>query len=261
MKIAVCIKQVPASTDVKLDPVTNNLVRDDAPGVINPYDLHAIEEAVRVKERYGGTITAISMGPPAASEALREAISLGVDEVALISDRSFAGADTLATAYTLSKALEKIGPFDLIICGKQSVDGDTGQVGPEMAQMLNTSLATSVSNIEEVDSGKVILKRMVEDGYLRVEANLPLLITVTKEINIPRIPSLKGMMKAKKEEIPTLSAEEIGADQSRIGILGSPTKVRRVYKPISTGPGQMIEGTPSEAARSLLKKLKESKIV
>lgn len=261
MKIIVCIKQVPASTDLKLDPVTNNLIRDLAPGVINPYDLYAIEEAVRLKERFGAEVTAISMGPPQAADTLREALALGIDQGVLITDRRFAGSDTLATAYVLAKSIRKLGDPDLIICGRQSVDGDTGQVGPELAGTLGFRLATNVAEIEDIDKDKIIVKRMTEDGYYRLKYLLPALITVTKEINHPRSPSLKGMMRAKKSEILNLSADQIGVDLDKIGADGSPTKVARIFKPASNPSALLITGDPNEAAKTLFDRLKEGKII
>ncbi|MDI6799188.1 MAG: electron transfer flavoprotein subunit beta/FixA family protein [Actinomycetota bacterium] len=261
MKIIVCIKQVPASTEVRLDPVTNNLIRDDSEGVINPYDLHAIEEGIGLKESYGAELTVISMGPPAACESLREALAMGADQAVLISDRRFAGSDTLATAYVLAKSIERLGGCDLVICGRQTIDGDTAQVGPELAQKLDFNLATNVSGVEELTKDRVKLRRMVEDGYYLLRIGLPLLITVTKEINTPRTASLKGMMRAKKAEILNLSADDIMADPEKIGIAGSPTKVKRVYKPNISRGGQIFKGDPQAAAKELFDKLKNDKIL
>ena len=194
MNIIVCIKQVPNTTDVKIDPVKNTLIREGVESIINPFDMYAIEEAVRLKERFGGKVTVISMGPPQAEAALKEAISIGCDEAILISDRKFAGSDTWATSYTLSCAIKKIGVFDIILCGKQASDGDTAQVGPGISTHLNIPQVTYVKKIEEIKDNKARVERMTEEGYDIVETPIPCLFTVVKEINTPRLPSLKGMM-------------------------------------------------------------------
>ena len=180
MNIIVCIKQVPDTTKVKIDPETNTLVREGVESIINPFDIYALEEAIRLKEKIGGNVTVLTMGPPQAAEVLREAIAMGADDVYLLSDKAFAGADTLATSYTLSKGIEKVGQFDLIICGKQTMDGDTAQVGSEIAQKLGIPVVTYVSKIEDIENGQIKLKRMVEDGYEVIETETPLLMTVIK---------------------------------------------------------------------------------
>ncbi|MDO8885351.1 electron transfer flavoprotein subunit beta/FixA family protein [Candidatus Oleimmundimicrobium sp.] len=261
MNIIVCIKQVPDTTKVKIDPETNTLVREGVKSIINPFDMYALEEAIRTKEKVGGNISVLTMGPPQAAEALREAIAMGVDDVYLLSDRAFAGADTLATSYTLSKGIEKIEQFDLIICGKQTIDGDTGQVGPEVAQKLGIPVVTYVSKIENIKNGQIKLKRMVEDGYEVIEAETPLLITVVKEINEPRMPSLRGTMKAKKAEIPTWNANDIGAESERAGLSGSPTQVVRIFAPEISKKCEILEGEPTEIAEKLIKKLKKGKVI
>ena len=206
MNFIVCIKQVPGTTDIKIDPETNTLVREGVPGVINPFDTYALEEGVRLKERCGGRVTAISMGPPQAEEALRETISLGMDEAILISDRAFAGSDTWATSYVLSRAISRIADYDLIICGRQTLDGDTGQVGPGLSEMLRIPFVSYVSRVEEIREGYMKVQRMVEEGYETIETSLPAVITVVKEINVPRLPSLRGSMKAKTAQIPVWTA-------------------------------------------------------
>jgi len=261
VNIVVCIKQVPATTKVKIDPETNTLMREGTESIINPFDTYALEEAIRIKEKLGGKVTAVTMGPPQAEEALREAIAMGVDDVILLSDRKFAGADTLATSYTLSKGIKKIGQFDLIICGKQTADGDTAQVGPELAQKLGASIVTYVSQIKNIEDGCIQFQRMIEDGYEVIEAEMPLVITVVKEISEPRVPSLRGMMRAKKAEIMTWSAKDIGADDEKIGMSGSPTQVVRIFAPEVSKKGEIIEGEPIEIAEKLISKLRESKII
>jgi electron transfer flavoprotein beta subunit len=212
MKIIVCIKQVPDTTEIKINPETNTLVREGVPSIINPFDMYAIEEGLRLKEKHGGSVVVMTMGPPQAVEALKEAISLGADEVVLVSDRAFAGSDTLATGYTLSKAIEKVGEADLVICGKQALDGDTGQVGPGIAEILDVPFVPYVSRIESVEEGKMTARSMTDSGYDLIESPLPACITVVKEINEPRLPSLRGRMRAKKTEPTVFTAEDLAAD-------------------------------------------------
>ena len=209
MKIIVCIKQVPETFEVKIDPETKRIVREGVKSIINPYDMYAIEEGIRLKERFGGEVVAITMGPPQAESALKEAIAMGVDTAILLSDKKFAGSDTLATSYTLSLAIKNIGNFDIIICGRETLDGSTGQVGPEIAVHLKIPYVTYVSKIENISDGILECKRLMEDHYETLKIKMPVLITVVKEINEPRIPSLKGMLKAKKTEIPVWSSENL----------------------------------------------------
>ncbi len=257
MNIIVCIKQVPNTTDVKIDPVTNTLIRDGVESVINPFDAYAIEEGVRLKERFGGKITVITMGPPQAENALREAISLGCDEGILVSDRKFAGSDTWATSYTLSCAIKKIEGFDIIICGKQASDGDTAQVGPGISTHLDIPQVTYVKKIEDIKDNKAKVERMTEEGYDVVEAPLPLLLTVVKEINTPRLPSLKGMMKAKSAKIMKWTAEDIEADPKSLGLDGSPTRVVKIFSPPPRKGGEMISGDATEVSQELVALLKD----
>lgn len=258
MNIAVCIKQVPDAKDVRLDPKTNTLSREGVNSIMNPYDRHALEEAVRLKEARGGKVVAVSMGPPQAAETLREAIACGADEAVLVSDRAFAGADTWATTYTLAKALESIGSFDLILCGKQAIDGDTAQVGPGLAERLHMPFVSSVRRISVDDNLLFQAERMMDDGYDTVEVSAPVLFTVVKEINEPRFASLKGKMKAKKAEIPVLSAEAIGASPEAIGLKGSTTQVVKVFSPEPRGERTMLTGTVEEQIEQLFEKLMKS---
>ena len=257
MNIFVCIKQVPDAKDVRLDPETNTLAREGIQSIINPYDRHALEEAVRLKEKFSGTVTVISMGPPQAEIVLREAISCGADHGILVSDRSFAGADTLATTYTLAMAIKKSGSPDLVLCGKQAIDGDTAQVGPGLAERLDMPYVTCVRKINDMSNNTLLLDRMMDDGYDELEVELPALLTVVKEINTPRLPSLKGKMKAKKIEITSLSAGDIGADPSRLGLTGSPTWVVNVFSPEFKGERSMISGNVDEQVARLAEKLTE----
>lgn len=276
MNVAVLIKQVPETSDVKINRETNTLMREGVASIINPFDMYAIEEALRIREQHGGKVTVITMGPPQAEEALRQALALGADEAVLLSDRAFAGADTLATSYTLAKAIEKLGGFDLVICGKQAADGDTAQVGPEVAENLDLPHVTYVRKIEELSLGSpdsdgdgsqgtpgfIRVQRMTEEGYEVIESPLPALITVVKEINEPRMPSIKGMLRAKKAAITSWTAADLGVDASRVGLAGSPTRVIRVFTPEQRRGGEIIEGaTVQEKVRTLVAKLKETHLV
>jgi electron transfer flavoprotein beta subunit len=257
MNIVVCIKQVPGTTDIKIDPETNTLVREGVQSIINPFDCYAVEEGVRLREMCGGKVTVITMGPPQADTALREAIALGADEAILISDRAFAGSDTWATSYVLSKAIEKIGEYDVIICGKQTLDGDTGQVGPGISETLKIPFIAYVSNIEEIGNGNVRVQRMIEEGHETIEASLPAVITVSKEINVPRLPSIRGTMKSKSANIPVWSAADIEAETDRSGLAGSPTRVVKIFFPKRERNSEMIEGDAGEQVDKLIGKLEE----
>jgi electron transfer flavoprotein beta subunit len=197
MRIVVCIKQVPATNDAKIDPETKRIVREGHKAILNPFDTYALEEGVRLKEKYGGEVIAITMGPQKAEAVLREAISVGADKAILLSDRAFGGSDTWATSYVLAKAIEKIGDVDLVICGKQAIDGDTAQVGPGIAAHLDYLQATYVMAVDNIAESRITVKRMHEEGYDVCQLDLPAVITVVKDINTPRIPSLRGRMAAK----------------------------------------------------------------
>ena len=270
MNIIVCVKQVPETTEVRINPETNTLMREGVKSIINPFDMYAIEEAVRLKERFGGKISILTMGPPQADAALREAISMGADEGFLVCDRAFAGSDTWATSYTLAGAIKKIGIFDLVICGKQASDGDTAQVGPGISTHLNIPQVTYVKKIEEAtdkpedcglssgsQSHKMMrLERMLEEGYEIIETPLPALITVVKEINEPRIPSLKGLMRAKSAKITILTQKELNLDPEQIGLCGSPTQVVKIFTPTPRQGGQMLKGEVSDIAEQLVELLR-----
>lgn len=258
MKIVVCIKQVPDTAEVRINPETNTLVRDGVPSIINPYDLHALEAALQIKEKIGGTVTAITMGPPQAEDALREAIAMGVDDAVLLTDRAFAGSDTWATAYTLARAVSRIG-YDLILCGKQAIDGDTAQVGPEMAEFLDIPHIAYVKAIDDINDRVIRVKRMMEEGYDVVEADLPVLLTVVKEINEPRLPSLKGKMRAKKAEIRRLGFKDLETDEHLVGLQGSPTQVKNIFAPEIKKDRKVLKGTPEEVVEQLITVLKEMK--
>ncbi len=255
MKIIVCVKQVPDAKDVKLDPKTNTLSREGVESIMNPFDQHALEEAVRIKEAQGGEVTVITMGPPQAEAVLRDAVACGADNAVLISDRAFAGSDTWATSYTLGRAVKKLGEFDLVLCGKQAIDGDTAQVGPGLATRLGIPFVTCVQKIRETDGNTVIVERMMDDGYDVVKASLPLLLTVVKDINEPRVPSLKGKMKAKKANITMLSAADLEAEATCIGLPGSPTQVVNVFPPEPRGNKEIFTGSVDEQVDKLVAKL------
>jgi electron transfer flavoprotein beta subunit len=261
MNIVVCIKQVPGTTKVDINPETNTLVRQGIENIINPFDAYALEEGVRLKERFGGKVTVLTMGPPQAEEILREAISLGADEAVLVGDRAFAGSDTLATSYTLSRAIDKIKDYDLIICGRQTIDGDTAQVGPEMACALNIPFVSYISKVEDVTDGLIKLERMIEEGHEEIETSLPALITVVKEINVPRLPSLRGRTRARSAEIINWTAADLDVDEQRIGMTGSPTKVVRIFFPVREKTGEVLSGTPEEQVAKLVGKLKDINVI
>ncbi len=261
MKIIVCIKQVPEGLDVKVDPETKRIVRDGVKSIINPYDLYAIEEGIRLKERFGGETWVISMGPPQAESAIREAIAMGIDYGVLLSDKKFAGSDTLATSYTLSLGIKKIGNFDIIICGRETLDGSTGQVGPGIAEHLGIPYITYVSKIIDIKEKQIECKRLMEDHYEIIKANLPVLITVVKEINEPRIPSLKNMLRAKKIEIPVWNAEHFKDDESMFGQDGSPTRVIDVWTQTIKKEGRKIEGEPEKLVDEIINELKKLGVI
>jgi electron transfer flavoprotein beta subunit len=261
MHIIVCIKQVPDTTNVRINPETNTLIREGVECIVNPFDMYAIEEAIRLKEQRGGKVTAITMGPPQAESALREALSLGVDEAVLISNRAFAGSDTWATSLTLARAIDEIGNYDLVICGKQAIDGDTAQVGPGIAVHLRIPQITFVKKIEEITDRTIRAERMMEEGYQIVESPLPVLLTVVKEINEPRLPSLRGKMRAKTAKIPVWGPEEVGLDPEHIGLKGSPTYVTKIFTPERKSSGKMFRGDAEEVVDQLLRELRERKLV
>ncbi len=252
MDIIVCIKQVPGTTQVKINPDTGTLIRDGVEAVVNPFDEYAIEEAVRLKERIpGSTVRVISKGPPQAEDAIRTAIAMGADEGFLLTDRALIGSDTWATSYELSTAIRSLGTFDLIVCGKQAIDGDTAQVGPGVAEMLGIPFVAWVRKIEHIDAQCIRVERMMEEGYHVVEAPLPALITVVKEINVPRMASLKGKMRAKKAEIKTLNAGSVSIDVNRGGMKGSPTQVLRSFVPERKTGGEKVTGEVPELVEKL----------
>jgi electron transfer flavoprotein beta subunit len=262
MDIVVCIKQVPDTTEVKIDPKTNTLVRQGVPSIVNPFDKNAIEAGLRLKEKYGGRVTVVSMGPPQANDALKECLAMGADDAVLVSDRAFGGADTLATSYTLAATIRALGHFDVILCGKQAIDGDTAQVGPEMAEHLGITQLTYVAKID-IQGDTVQVYREHEEGYEVVEARLPVLLSVVKSINVPRYPTVKGIMKAvHKDKIRVLSAKDLEVDMDRLGLKGSATQVRQIFTPPQRGQGILIrQDSARKSVDELMAKLSDAKIV
>ncbi len=229
-RIIVCIKQVPNVNNIVVNTLTNTLERETVENILNPFDLHAIEEAVRLKESFHFDTLGLSMGPPFAARVLQEAIAMGIDEGILITDSLYRGSDTWATSYILSRAIKKIAEFDVIICGKQSTDGDTAHIGPSIASHLGIPHITQVQKIIEVSGSRLVLTRVSDDAYETLEVILPALITVTREINTPRFASLKGRLSAKKKTFQQWNNEVLHIDETLIGIKGSPTKIRKIYK-------------------------------
>jgi len=262
----VCIKSVPDTTEVRFDPETNTLMRDEVESVINVFDTYAIEEALRLKEAHGGKVTVLSMGPPKAEKELREALAMGCDEAILLCARDFAGADTWATAYTLAKAVRQVGEYDIVLCGKQAVDGDTGQVGPGIANQLAIPQLTYVFKILEIDfeARMVQVERLLEEGREHVRTELPALLTVVKDINQPRYPTFRGIRAARKAEIPTWTPAELaGVDPKFLGLDGSPTQVIKVFSPPKReGEVEIVEAdTVDKMADLLSDKLLSEKVV
>lgn len=258
MRIIVCIKQVPDTAEVRINPETNTLIREGVQNIINPFDLHAIEAGLEIREKVGGKVTVLTMGPPQAEDALKEAISMGADEAVLLTDKAFAGSDTLATSYTLARAIERIGA-DIVFCGKQAIDGDTAQVGPEIAEFLGIPHITCVRKIEEVKDGFIRVQRLMDDGYDVVESSLPILLTVVKELNVPRLPSLRGKIAAKKALIKRMGPADIGAHEEELGLKGSPTQVKNIFAPEARSGRMMLKGTTKEQVNALIEELRRIK--
>jgi len=260
LKIIVCIKLVPAVSNVKINRETGTLIRDGVESEVNPFDMYALEEAIRLKEKHGGQVIAISMGPPQAEYALREALALGCDEAILLTDKKFAGADTLATSYTLNVAIRKIETFDLIICGHKTTDGDTGQVGPALAMWLNIPHVSYVRKIVQVTDDAIVVERSMDSYNEEIETPQPCLITVTKEINVPRLPSFRRKIQARKMTITIWSSENFDGE-GWFGLDGSPTQVIKVFHPPPRSGGKLLHGTPKKQVEQLFSKLREKKIL
>jgi electron transfer flavoprotein beta subunit len=247
MHIIVPIKQVPDTSNVKMDPDTGTMIRTGVESIVNPLDLYAIEAAIRLREQVGGQVTALSMGPRKAERALREAIAMGCDEGVLLSDRAFAGSDTWATAYALAQAIKQMEHFDLIICGERATDGETGQVGPGIAAFLDLPAATYVGHVEGTEAEGLRIRRLVEGGEETVWSPLPLVLTVVKEIAYPRLPTLRGKQRAKRTELPVWSPKDIDANGAWLGLKGSPTRVVKIEKPRVERHGERIQANDPES--------------
>lgn len=261
MHTLVCVKQVPDTTEIKMDPKTNTLDRSSAPTIINPYDAHAVEEAVKIKNKFGGKVSIISMGPPQAEEVIKKCIEMGADEGYLLSDRAFAGSDTLATSYILSMGIKKImekEPIDLVFCGKQAIDGDTAQVGPGIASRLGISQLTYVEKIKclNLKNNTVVIHRKIDNGYEVVESKLPCLITVEKDINDLSYSPLPNMIRAARYKSKVWGISSFNADMSQLGLKGSPTSVRRIFPPPQRSGGELLKGNVDEVVKQLTDSLK-----
>ncbi|MCS4537913.1 MAG: electron transfer flavoprotein subunit beta/FixA family protein [Thaumarchaeota archaeon] len=263
VNIIVCVKQVPDVAELKIDPLTHNVVREGVPSIVNPDDRIGVEEALRIKEKYGGRITILSMGPPQAKAALFECLSMGTDDAILLSDRTFAAADTLATAYTLARAIKMYrNDFDLIICGRRAIDAETGQTGIQIAEQLEIPHLTYVKNVQVFpDEKKVVVRREVEGQIETIEAPIPILLTVMEGLNKPRLPNLREIIKSKKKEIRVVNATELGGDLSLYGLKGSPTWVAKVYPPPPKPGGTIKSGEPKESVSELINILAEKKLI
>lgn len=262
MNIIVCIKQVPGSNKAEVDPVTGVLKRDGNDTKMNPYDLYAVETAVRLKERCGGKVKVITMGPPAAESVIREAFAMGADEGYILTDRKFAGADVLATSYTISQGIRMAGDYDIILCGKQTTDGDTAQVGPEISEYLDIPCIANVTSVEDItDKGITVLMDMqtaVEKNYI----SFPCLVSVDKDIFLPRLPSYVKMKESANREIKFITFEDLyDKDEKKYGLNGSPTKVQRIFPPSVNDKREMFKGSAEELTEKVFEKLRENKFI
>lgn len=265
----VCIKQVPDTTQVRIDPETGSLIRQGIPSVINPFDLHAIEAALTLRDQFGGQVTALSMGPPQAEESLRKVLGFGAARAVLLTDRAFAGADTLATTHALAAAIRRLDsemPVDLVICGKQSIDGDTGQVGPGLARRLGYSQLTYICSLDQVDleARKITAWRQREDGRELLEADLPAALTITETCNHIRYAALPDLIAAQTMNVETWTADDIEVDRAQLGLKGSPTRVKKIFAPQARQRGEMLTDTgpdPAAASALLLDKLAERGLI
>lgn len=263
MKIVVCVKQVPDTNEVKINKETGTLIRTGVPSIINPDDMNALEEALRIKDKMKDVyVTVLSMGPPQADEVLREAIAMGADEAILLSDRAFAGSDTWATATILAAALRKIGDYDMVFCGRQAIDGDTAQVGPEIAEFLDLPQVSYVKKLEVLED-KVRVERAIEDGYFVIESSMPVLLTAIKELNEPRYPHARRIYEAYSEEadMKVWNVNDIDVDLTQIGVRNSPTNVYKSFVPTREFNGIKLEGSIKEIAQKLASEIKELNLI
>ena len=252
MRIVVTVKQVPDTAEVRIDEERGTLIREGVPSILNPFDEYALEEAMRWRDELGGTVSVITMGPPQAEAVLREAVSMGADEAILLSDRAFAGADTWATSHTLAKAVEKMGDVNIVMTGKQAIDGDTAQTGPSIAASLDWPQITFVGKVIEINGNSIIAERYVEGGCEVIKSSLPVVITVLKDANTPRLPSLRGKMKARKIEIPVWGRESLELPENEVGLDGSPTRVLKITTPETFSDGEIHHGEPDKLAELMV---------
>lgn len=261
MKILVCVKQVPDTNEVKIDPVKGTLIREGVPSILNPDDANALEAALKIKDEYPETtVSVISMGPPQAEIMLRECLGMGADEAYLLSDRAFGGADTCATSTTIAAGIKKVGDVDLIFAGRQAIDGDTAQVGPQVAQRLGLPVVTYVQDVK-LEDRKVIVQRQLEDGYEVIEVETPCLLTAVKELNVPRYMSIYHIMDTAKKEIPSWNHVDVDLDPADCGLNASPTQVFRSFTPEPKGKGEMLNGTVKEMAVQLVTRFQEKHLI
>jgi electron transfer flavoprotein beta subunit len=262
VQIVVCVKQVPDVAEIRIDEVKHTLIRSGVPSILNPFDEFAVEEALKIREKLGGEVAVVSMGPLQAKETLFKCLAMGADRAILLSDPKFAGADTWATARTLAMTVQKIG-FDLVVCGMKAVDGETCQVGPEIAELLGIPHVSYVMRLEINEDGKsLVAERMTEQGHQLVSSSIPCLLTATKALNVPRIPTLLSQMAAKKKTIEIFTAESIGAQKEQVGLPGSYTHVLKVFTPnLRTGEGKIVRADDKDAVAQLLELMKSGGII
>ncbi len=261
MNIIVCIKQVPDSTQVKVDPKTGTLIRAGVPSILNPYDHFALERALEIKAKTGAKITLLSMGPNQATAVLRLGLALGADEGVLLSDRAFAGSDTWATSYALATAVKKIGQYDLILCGQMAIDGDTAQTGPGIAYHLGIPQITFCESID-ANGNQIVVKKLIEGGHQILEADLPVLVTMTMPVDYAaKYPSFLAAHKAQDKTIHVWTAADIGADPNKLGLNGSPTRVDRIFPPPARQKGEMFSGSAAELANKFIEILKKESVL
>lgn len=261
MKVLVCAKQVPNTNEVKIDPVKGTLIRDGVESILNPDDANALEEALKLKDKFENvTVTVISMGPQQAEDMLRECLAMGADEAVLVSGREFGGSDTWATSNAISSALRKVGDFDLIFAGRQAIDGDTAQVGPQISEKLGIPQVTYVQGFEIKDN-EVIVQRQLEDGYEVVSVKMPCLLTAVKELNKPRYMTMKGIYNAFEKDIKVWGFSDLDVPQEKVGLMASPTRVFRSFTPEPKGAGVMLNGTSKDQVAQLIGSLKERHVI
>ena len=260
----VCIKQVPHTehfSKITLDPTTGSIRRSGIPSVMNPVDKNALEEALRIRDQFPGKVTAITMGPPQAREILEEAYAMGIDEGILLCDLTLAGADSLATAYTLAQGIKKVGKFDLVLCGNESIDGATGQVGPQIAEWLGIPHVTYVTEVKWLNAGEAWVRREIEYGYLKMKVKMPAVMTVMKSINTYRLPSVMDIMGAAGREIKSWCCSDIEGAKECVGLTGSPTRVVGMVQLESKRKREILQGTEEEMVQKAVKRLREYGVI